>query len=145
MPMYAAIVRRLVRRRFAELSAGDPSRIVAMFGPASRFRFVGDHVLGGELVGRAAIASWFDRMLGLFPGIAISPVTIVVAGWPWATTVTNCFRVAAALPNGSPYRNEGVQVMRLRFGRIVREELYEDTAALVAALAVIERERLAVR
>jgi ketosteroid isomerase-like protein len=141
--MYSSIVRRLVRARFAEMSAGDASRVVAMFGPTSTFCFVGDHALGGELTGRDEVAAWFVRLFATFPGISIEPVSIAVAGWPWATTVTTRFRVRAELPDGTAYRNEGVQLMTLRFGKVVDDRLYEDTAVLQDALARLPSARSA--
>jgi ketosteroid isomerase-like protein len=133
--MYSFIVRRLVRKAFAGLSRGDASSVVAMFGPTSTFCFMGDHALGGERRGQHEAAAWFELLFSVFPGIHIEPVTVVVQGWPWNTTVVTRFRVRAELRDGTTYRNEGVQLLTLRFGKVVDDRLYEDTAALEAALA----------
>ena len=58
--MYKLIVKRIVRRAFAALSAGDYAPIVKQFGPRSRFRFAGDHLLGGERRGPEAVREWFE-------------------------------------------------------------------------------------
>jgi ketosteroid isomerase-like protein len=85
------------------------------------------------------VRALFERIFRLFPGISIEPVAIAVNSWPWNTLVATRFTVRADLPDGSRYRNEGMQYLRLRFGKIVEDRLYEDTKALVDALAVLAR------
>jgi ketosteroid isomerase-like protein len=137
--MYKAIVRLLARRTFARLSRGELDRFLPLFTASSVFCFHGDHALGGELRGSDAVRALFERIFRLFPGIRIEPVAIAVNGWPWNTLVATRFTVRADLPDGSQYRNEGMQYLRLRFGKIVEDRLYEDTKALVDALAVLAR------
>ena len=43
-------------------------------------------------------------------------------------------RISAPLPDGTTYHNEGVQWLRLRWGRIVDDWVLEDTIALQRAL-----------
>jgi ketosteroid isomerase-like protein len=132
--MYKLIVKRIVRRAFARLSEGDYEPVVRQFGPQSRFLFAGDHALGGERRGQDAVRDWFRQMLGLFPGIRIEPQDVVVNGWPWNTVVATHLSISATLPDGRPYRNEGMQLLRLRFGRVVEDLIFEDTLKLDAEL-----------
>jgi len=132
--MYKLIVKRIVRRAFARLSEGDYEPVVKQFGPQSRFLFAGDHALGGERRGQDAVRDWFRQMLGLFPGIRIEPQDVVVNGWPWNTVVATHLFISATLPDGRPYRNEGMQLLRLRFGRVVEDLIFEDTLKLDAEL-----------
>jgi ketosteroid isomerase-like protein len=135
--MYHAIVRRLIRNGFAALSQGDARPVVAQFASDGTLTFSGTHALGGERRGPAAVAAWFAQLKSLFPGLQITPLAIVVAGWPWNTTVATRFRVAARLADGSAYENEGMQFVRVRFGRILEDYIYEDTAKLERALETI--------
>lgn len=128
--MYKLIVRQIVRRTFARLSAGDPEVVVKQFGPKSRFVFSGDHALGGERHGQEAAREWFGQMLRLFPGIRIEPRTVLVNGWPWDTVVATHLMISATLPDGRPYGNEGMQLLRLRWGRVVEDLIFEDTLKL---------------
>jgi ketosteroid isomerase-like protein len=137
--MYKAIVRLLARRTFARLSRGELDRFLPLFTASSVFCFHGDHTLGGELRDPDAVRALFERIFRLFPGIGIEPVAIAVNGWPWNTLVATRFIVRADLADGSQYRNEGMQYLRLRFGKIVEDRLYEDTKALVDALALLTR------
>ena len=128
--MYKFIVRRIVRRAFAGLSAGDYEPIVKQFGPRSRFNFAGDHALGGERFGQDAVRAWFQEMLKRFPGIRIEPQEVVVNGWPWNTVVATHLAISAPRAGGREYRNEGMQLLRLRWGRVVDDLIFEDTLAL---------------
>jgi ketosteroid isomerase-like protein len=132
--MYKLIVRQIVRRKFRQLSGGDPEPIVRQFGPRSRFVFSGDHALGGERRGREAVREWFRQMLGLFPGITIEPREVLVNGWPWNTVVASHLVISATLADGRPYVNEGMQLLRLRWGRVVEDLIFEDTLRLEAEL-----------
>lgn len=132
--MYKFIVRQIVRRTFARLSAGDYEAVVKQFGPRSRFVFSGDHALGGERHGQDAVREWFREMLRLFPGISIEPHTVIVNGWPRNTVVATHLKVSATLADGRAYRNEGMQLLRMRWGRVVEDLIFEDTLKLDAEL-----------
>ena len=132
--MYKFIVKRIVRRTFRRLSEGDYEAVVRQFGSQSRFLFSGDHELGGERRGRDAVRKWFQHMLGLFPGIRIEPRDVVVNGWPWNTVVATHLAISATLADGRPYSNEGMQLLRLRWGRVVEDLIFEDTLRLDAEL-----------
>ena len=128
--MYKFFVKRIVRRTFARLSAGEHEHVVEKFRPQSRFHFAGEHALGAELRGPEAVRAWFAEMQRRFPGIEIRPVDLVVNGWPWNTTVANHFVVTAMRSGGRIYRNEGMQLLRLSWGRIVEDLIFEDTLKL---------------
>jgi hypothetical protein len=66
--------------------------------------------------------------------MTFTPETIVVDGFPWDTRVATRFEVSASLPGGARYSNRGMQYVRLRWGRVVEDYLYEDTHVLRAAL-----------
>jgi ketosteroid isomerase-like protein len=136
--MYRATVRFFARRTFAHLSAGRIDRFIKVFRRDSVFCFAGDHALGGEIRGVQAIRAVAERMTRLFPGFEVEPVAMIVNGWPWNTVVATRLVVRATFPDGSPYRNEGMQFLRLRWGKVVEDRVYEDTALLQAALARLE-------
>jgi ketosteroid isomerase-like protein len=138
--IYHFVVRTLLKRGFADLSAGKLDSVVRRFHRDATFRFSGDHALGGELHGREQIGAWFARLRRLFPDLTLTPLQIVAAGGPWLTTVATRFRVDATLPGGAAYTNEGMQYVRLRWAAIVEDRLYEDTERLCAALATIADE-----
>jgi len=63
------------------------------------------------------------------------PSTILVEGGPWRTRAASRFAVFATFPDGTPYRNEGMQRLEIRWGRIHQDRLFEDTQAVAEALA----------
>ena len=128
--MYKFIVKRIARRRFASLSKGDYEPIVRQFRPESRFLFSGDHALGGERRGQEETREWFVEMLRRFPGIQIVPHEVIVNGWPWNTVVATHLSISAPRAGGREYRNEGMQLLRLSWGRVVEDLIFEDTLAL---------------
>jgi ketosteroid isomerase-like protein len=132
--MYKLIVRRIVRRTFARLSKGEYEQIVKQFRPQSRFMFAGEHALGGERWGQDAVREWFADMQRRFPGIQIVPREIVVNGWPWNTVIATHLMISAPRPGGREYRNEGMQLLRLSWGRVAEDLIFEDTLALDAEL-----------
>jgi ketosteroid isomerase-like protein len=132
--MYRFIVKQQLRRGFRHLSAGDHEYVLKSFGPRSLFVFAGDHAFGGERLGVDAIRAVFEKMRSSFPDLRIEPQEVIVRGWPHNTLVATRFLVTATLPDGQPYRNEGMQFLRLRFGRVVEDRLFEDTQKLAAAL-----------
>jgi hypothetical protein len=42
--------------------------------------------------------------------------------------------ISAARPGGREYRNEGMQLLRLRWGNVVEDLIYEDTLKLADEL-----------
>ena len=133
--MYHSAVRRIARGAYRSLSRGDYEAVLRSFAPDAVLEFPGDHPLGGSFHGLDAIRDWFERLHASFPDLRFEPGVILVDGYPWNTVVAARFTVTATLPNGRAYANEGMQFLRLRWGRIVEDVLYEDTQALAEALA----------
>jgi ketosteroid isomerase-like protein len=131
---YHAVVRANLRGAFKMISSGRHGQVVAQFADDAVFRFSGEHALGGLLKGRRPIGNWFERLHRLFPDLRLRPTQVIVNGGPWNTRVATRFSVTATLPGGLPYENEGMQYVRIVWGRIVEDCLYEDTDRLKAAL-----------
>jgi ketosteroid isomerase-like protein len=132
--IYHLVVKRIARRGFAQLSEGNFDPVVKLFDSSGVLRFSGDHAMGGEHRGPDEVRAWFERVHGYFPDLRFEPLEIVVDGWPWDTRLATRFQVSATLPDGRPYTNEGMQFLRLRWGRAFEDYLYEDTQKLAAEL-----------
>ncbi len=132
--MYHFIVKRTIRRSFRNLSHGDYETVLKLFSPSVRFAFAGEHALGGEQQGVEAVRLWFQRLYRLLPGLRFEVQNVLVNGWPWNTVAATHFIVRTVFDDGRSYTNAGVQIIRLRWGRIVEDYLYEDTQKLVAEL-----------
>lgn len=137
--MYAQIVKRIIRDGFRHLNGGNPQPILDKFAPDAHFVFLGAHAMGADLHTFSAIRRWFERILRLFPGIQIDPVEVNVSGMPWNTLVVVHLAIRATLPDGRTYQNRGLQMVRLRWGRIVEDYVYEDTHVLIGELENLAR------
>jgi ketosteroid isomerase-like protein len=135
--MYSWVVGRIIRRQFGRLSAGDWRTPVKMFAPDAVLRFPGDHALAGEFRGREAIHEWFDRAWTLFD-MDFTVDDVAVAGPPWNLRIATRWRNDPRAADGRVFPNRGMQYLRLRFGRVVEDELYEDTQVLADAVAHAE-------
>lgn len=135
--MYYHIVRQTVEQGFSRLSQGDPEAILSKFAPSATFHFIGDHAMSADLSTPNAIRAWFERTLRLFPGIQITPRRIQVSGMPWNTLVVVQLAIHVPMPDGQAYQNTGLQMLRLRWGRVIEDIVCEDTALLVGALQTL--------
>jgi ketosteroid isomerase-like protein len=134
--MYRFIVARILRRSWVDIDADGPAAAVAKAHPDMTFEFVGDTDLGAQLTGADAFQAWFEGVYRRFPDLRFTVRDVVVGGWPWHTTAMVRLSIRATLADGMPYRNEAVQVVTLRWGRMVDDWVIEDTLALDRALAV---------
>jgi ketosteroid isomerase-like protein len=139
--MYRWIVERIVRATWRKVDGGDVGAATRMAAPDIRFRFVGDTALGADLRGAAAFEEWFRRATERLPGLRFAVRDVVVSGWPWATRVAVRLDISAPLPDGTTYRNEGAQFVRLRWGRLVDDWVLEDTQRLAAVLDRLDEPR----
>jgi ketosteroid isomerase-like protein len=135
---YGALVRALLRRNVARLMDGDPAPLLAMYHPDVEMTFPGEHSWGATYRGKAEVEAFLRRFLAA--GLRGELGAIWVGGPPWATRIALEFDDHADDPQTGAriYENRAVLVLRTRWGRVVREEVYEDTqkvAAFDAALA----------
>jgi ketosteroid isomerase-like protein len=129
---YEHAIRTLLRRNVARLMAGDPGPLLAMYHPDVVLTFPGDHSWGLTYRGRDEVAAFLRRFLDA--GLRGELGAIFVAGPPWATRIAVEFDDHAHDPATGEriYANRAVLVLRTRFGRVVREEVYEDTQKVAA-------------
>ncbi len=133
--MYHTIVKRQIRKVFDALSRGDWE--TAVNGMAERFEhiFPGDHALGGTRHTKEGLRAWFQRLFRVHRQLRFEIKHIVSSGMPWDTTATVEWRDHAVMADGdASYSNDGVHVIRLRWGKIVSLHPYLDTQKYAAAL-----------
>jgi ketosteroid isomerase-like protein len=132
--MYRRLVVARVRSTWRRMAGGDLAAAAASGHPDMTFRFVGDTPLGADLRGVDAFRQWLEELAVRVPGLSFAVQDVLVGGWPWNTRVAVRFEISAPLPGGATYRNEGVQWLRLRWGRLVDDWVLEDTLALTRGL-----------
>lgn len=132
--MYHAIVKRIARKNFLRVNNQNFDALLADCAPDIRHRFGGNHALGGERNDRKALRLWFARLGRLFGGLTLVVEDMWVKGGPWDTTMILRWRSSDTLPDGTPYSNRGVHIVRMRWGKAVSIDAHEDSQAVAAAL-----------
>ncbi len=135
--MYHRIVRRQIVGTFAALGRGDYEPALAGMAPTFDHVFAGSHPLGGTRHTADTMRTWFERLFRLNRDLRFTIKHAAVSGPPWDTTAVVEWRDTATLANGSPYANDGVHVVRLRWGRVVSLHAYLDTEVFADACAAM--------
>jgi ketosteroid isomerase-like protein len=134
----------MIRRNITALNRGDHRPALAMFATDAELVFPGMNtwstqfrtpVLGREALathrGRDEIEAFLQRYVG--HRIQMSVEDILVNGPPWNTRVAIRAHVWAEGPDGSDvYANRAVLMVETRWGKIRRQEDYEDTERAAA-------------
>ncbi|MBI1279744.1 MAG: hypothetical protein GC179_16570 [Anaerolineaceae bacterium] len=132
--MYQLIAKQKIRRGFKEISSGNFEPLLSQFAPDIHFTFAGNHALAGDFHSRDVVHQWFQRVHRLFPHLQIVANRIFVSGPPWDMVVTTQWTVSDTLSDGHRYQNHGVQIVRIRFGKVIEDHLIEDNQVLLATL-----------
>lgn len=116
---------RFVSYMLGRLSAGDLRALLRFDAPDVEMTFPGDSSFAGVVRGRDAHERWLRRFVAL--GIQISADEVVLGGFPWNQTL--CVRGTDSMWSGGElvYTNRYVIWGHLKWGRIKRYEVYEDT------------------
>ena len=137
--VYAALVRRLIRRSIDKLNAGDAGALLAMAAPHAVLRFPGDNQMARMFRPVAKGRRPHDTHRGLQECRAFADAfverriqfvleDILVNGPPWRTRVAIRLHDFAPAPDGTDdYTNRAVAFLELRWGRLLVWEDYEDT------------------
>ncbi len=130
-PMYHAIVKRIARKNLTRVNAKDFNELLKDCVPDVHHRFGGRHALGGERHDRAALSQWFDRLGRLGKHLTLTVEDVWVKGLPHDTTIIIRWSAADVIPDDGPaYRNRGVHVVKMRWGKIVEIDAHEDSQAV---------------
>jgi uncharacterized protein (TIGR02246 family) len=128
---YTGAVRAILRRNAAALFAGDPKPLLRMYAPDATMVFPGVHSWGRTYRGRDEIEAFLRRFHAA--GLRGELGTIFVQGPPWATQIAIEFDDHARDKHGTKvYENRALIVLQTRWGRVVHEELFEDTQKVAA-------------
>jgi ketosteroid isomerase-like protein len=124
--VYAWLVGRMLRTGYAQAVAGQPRMLMALAADDVEFVFPGRNSFAGRLRGKAELVTWLARFASLRPDFRVHDV--IVSGAPWNMRVAVRFSDAI----GDDYRNEGVEYLRLRRGKLRSIEVFADTERISA-------------
>jgi ketosteroid isomerase-like protein len=131
---YHRIVEMKLRHGFDALNRGDHTQVMALFAPRFEHVFFGDHALAGARHHHSSIVPWYARLKQVFPNLRFEVQSVAVRGWPWNTVALVEWRDQFSLRDGSRGANQGVHVLRLKWGKVVSLRVYCDTQVVAAAL-----------
>ena len=133
--MYHAIVRRIAKANFTYVNDKNFTAILKSCEPDIHHRFGGHHALGGERHDREALGRWFDRLGRLCPHLTLTVEDIWVKGLPQDTTIIIRWSATDTLPDGAPYRNRGVHIIKMRWGKVTAIDAHEDSQVVAESMA----------
>ena len=126
--MYSWIVKRVLEVLLGRLNAGDIRPLLWTYAPDAHLVFPGKSSFAGDHRGKREIEAWLRRFAGLGPTFVLHDVA--VAGPPWSMRVLFRFSDRIPIPDGGEYANEGMEYLRMRWGRIAEQFVYLDTEAV---------------
>ncbi len=132
--MYHTLVKRIARKNFERVNQKDFEALLKDCVPNIHHRFYGSHALGGERHDREAVGRWFERLGRLGPGLTLIVHDVWVKGLPNDTTIILRWSARDTLIDGSPYRNYGVHILKMRWFKIVDIDAYEDSQVVAENL-----------
>lgn len=132
--MYHQIVKQILRQGFRDISQGNFEKLLENFADNVHFTFTGQTALGADVHRKADVRQWFKRVHEIFPKLQIEAEHIYVMGFPWDTVAVVQFTVRDTLADGTIYENQGVQIVRIVWGKVVEDHLKEDTLYLSQVL-----------
>ncbi len=124
--MQSWLAGKLLSFTMGRLRRGDPRPVLLMEHPDVEFTFPGANSWAGVYRGKTELRPWYERFCAV--GLQIYPDEVVLTGFPWRQTL--CVRGTdhALGPDGERlYENRYVIWGHMRWGRMVRYEVYEDT------------------
>jgi ketosteroid isomerase-like protein len=125
------IMKLMIRRALQHHQAGNVDALLKFYTKDVRFIFPGKNSWAGESRGKEALAAWLRRFHGA--GLKIEPHEIVVGGPPW--NMTACIRITDQATDSAGkvvYESRAVLFGKVRWGKIVFYEIYEDTEKVAA-------------
>jgi ketosteroid isomerase-like protein len=124
--MYKWAIRRQVRRNIEALGRGDPAPLLRGYADDAVLTFPGESSWSGEHHGRGAIEQFLRRFIAA--GLVGHAEDILVNGPPWRTRIAVVFTDHGNDREGDEvYSNRAVLYAFARWGKITRQEDFEDT------------------
>ncbi len=125
---------RVVWSAFEAFQRGDIPGVMALLDPAIAVEFYGppDVPFAGRYVGHAGFQDYLGRVTGAVEFVEFAPRESIAQGDQVIVLGSSRVRARAS---GREARFEWATAFTLAGGKVVRYRVYEDTAALLAALA----------
>jgi ketosteroid isomerase-like protein len=117
---------KVLRVAYRQVCAGRPRLIGLLAAADVEFSFPGDNSFAGTYRGKPELMAWLRRFGALQPDLTIHEV--MASGPPWRIRVG--FRFTDAI--GNDYRNEGMELVHIRWGKVRRAQVFLNTEVIAA-------------
>jgi len=131
---YHTIVKTVARKNFERVNDRDFKSLLNDCAPNVTHRFGGSHALGGTRHDKEALSKWLDRLALCGPGLHLTVKDVWVKGWPWNTVVIVRWEAEDKYPDGRPYSNHGVHIVKMKWGKIYEIDANEDSQVVAGML-----------
>ncbi len=128
--MYKTIVAGQVRKVFDELSKGNCEALLSGMASDAVHAMDGKHAMSGVRSTREDIEAWYTRLMLLFPQLSFEVHDVLVKGLPPKTTAVAIWEDSSPTVLDEPYRNFGVNVIELSWGKVQSVRVYTDSQYL---------------
>jgi len=132
--VYHTIVKHLARKNFELVNQKNYETLLKDCVPNIHHRFGGSHALGGERHDIQSLPEWFHRLGRLGPQLTLKVQDVWVKGWPHDTTIIIRWDASDVRADGSAYKNHGVHVVKMRWGKITAIDANENSQAVAENL-----------
>lgn len=133
---YRWILKSRILKGFNELNKQNYHYLTNLFADEIVYEFEGEHSLGGKRISKKGVEKWFERLILLLPSKFLIN-SISISGPLWNTTAFIEFTDSVTPKFGQPYKNNGIQVVKLRFGKAYNIHTYVDTEKIIKALTTL--------
>jgi ketosteroid isomerase-like protein len=135
---YEAAFKAILRRSANRFFDGDVDGYLRFYADDAELHFPGDNSWGPVYRGKDEIRGFLERFLSV--GLGGDLHEIVVDGPPWNTTVFVRFTDYGRDAEGTVfYDNSAAIFLKVRWGKVVHEEVFEDTEKTAALDRYLER------
>ncbi|KAK9895762.1 hypothetical protein P389DRAFT_170489 [Cystobasidium minutum MCA 4210] len=125
--VYHTIVKKIAAQNFERVNVKDHEAILKGCTDNIKHRFGGDHALGGERNDKEHLRQWFQRLAICAPGLKLTVRNTWVKGGPWDTTIIIRWTATDTFPNGKPYNNHGVHIIKMAWFKVYDIDANEDS------------------
>lgn len=132
--MYHSIVKQTAKRAFEAVNDHDYEALISLCREDVFHRFGGDHALGGIRRDKTALKRWFERLGRVMPTLKLTIRDIWVKGGPWNTVVIVRWEAIGAPEDGETYKNHGVHIIQMQWGKVSSIDANEDSQAVASVL-----------
>ncbi len=134
---YHAVVKKLVKDSFKWVNEHQYDEVLkGVSDKKLEHIFAGDNCLGGTRHDKESFKRWLIRVGTVFPELKIEVQDVEIKGMPNNTLVIARWVATCNLLNGDPYINKGVHFITLKWGKVVKINVYEDTQTVTHGLGV---------